>query len=304
MDVQPIIAPVPTELIKKELNSFEPLLESSHGHFKIYLIRGSEAPSVMLEVGRLREEAYRANGASSGKATDLDDFDTDPSLGFRQLVLWDPELECIAGGYRILHCKDCQFSPDGQPKMPSSHIFHFTDRFLKEFLPDTLELSRSYISIPFQRKAAEIRNIYALDSIFEGIAATVGLTGARYFFGKVTFYPQYPKEAFQLISSFFAKRWTSDLIEPVHPEPIPCSPKIEAILCHNDYREDFRALKLALREKGYNLPPILNTYINLTSSFRYFGSVVNDEFSYSTEMGLLVSSADIVKDRYQMLMNR
>ena len=289
--------------IKDDLSRLEPILEkTSHGNFKVYLFHGSEAPALMQEIGRIREEAYRVSGGGSGKATDVDDFDMDPSLGFKQIMLWDPDLECIAGGYRLVHGKDCKFSPDGQPLVPTSHIFRFSDRFLKEYMPLTVELSRSYIALPFQRKAAEIKTIYALDAILEGVSAAVGLSGAHYIFGKVTFYPGYPQEAFQLVSSFFDKYWASDLLVPVRRVPIPEKPEFAAILSHDNPRDDFRAIKLALREKGITLPPILNTYINISSGFCHFGSVVNDQFFNCTEMGLLIDTDDIVKARYQVLL--
>lgn len=303
MDLQPLIAPVPLAQLKEELSRLEPILEkTSHGNFVVYFFEGSKSPALMQEVGRLREEAYRSHGAGTGRATDVDEFDMDPSLGFKQLMLWDPELECIVGGYRLLPGKDCKYSPEGQPVMPSSHIFHFSERFLKEYMPRTVELSRSYIATPFQRHAAEIRTIYALDAILEGVCAAIGLSGSQYIFGKVTFYPQYPVEAFQLVSSFFSKYWSSDLVEPVNRVPINENPEFSAILSNATAREDFRALKLALREKGVTLPPILNTYLNISSSFSYYGSAVNDEFAYATEMGLLVNTDDVIKARYQVLL--
>ena len=303
MDLEPLIAPVPLEQLKEELSRMEPLLEkTSHGNFKVYLFKGSQAPALMREIGRLREEAFRTHGGGTGKATDVDDFDMDPSLGFQQLMLWDPDLECIVGGYRLLPGKDCQLSADGQPLMPSAHIFRFSENFLKEYMPRTVELSRSYIALPFQRKAAEIKTIYALDAILEGASAAVGLFGAQYIFGKVTFYPGYPEEAFQLVSSYFDKYWASSLVTPVSRVPVPEKPEFAAILSHDNPKDDFRALKLALREKGVTIPPILNTYINISAGFSHFGSVVNDQFFNCTEMGLLVNTDDIVKARYQVLM--
>ena len=300
----PIIDPVATSRLKAELNERTFLCDSSHGGFQVYMVDGDSAPSVMQEIGRLRELAFRGNGGGTGKAVDLDRFDLDSSLGFKQLVLWDPQTEMIAGGYRILFGDRCRFAADGQPLMPSAHLFRFSDEFIRDFMPRTAELSRSFITSSFFQDAAAIRNVFALDGLFEGICHAVAPTGMQYFFGKVTFYPTYPQEALWMISHFFQKHAASDLVVPHKPFKVrPVEGEAE-VLCNEGFKEDFRALKLEFRKRGYYLPPILNTYINLSSKFRFFGSAVNDEFGDVIEMGLLVDFSDIETERYRELLAR
>ena len=295
--------PVDPALIKAELNDKTLLWNSSHGGFQVYLVDGVCAPNVLREIGRLREHAYRNKGGGTGKAIDLDHFDLDQSLGFKQLVLWDPENEMIAGGYRILFGDRCRYGEDGQPLMPSSHLFRFSDRFLKDYMPATVELSRSFITASFMQNSSATRNVFALDSLLGGICKSVAHTSMKYFFGKVTFYPDYPKEALGLVSAFFKKHCADDMVFPHVAYPVDTSCDPESVFTHDNFKEDFRALKLELRKRGYYLPPILNTYINLSSDFRYFGLVVYHEFSGAIEMGLLVNFDDLQPERYRELLD-
>lgn len=303
IEMIPIIDPVPASLIKSELNERTFLCDTSHGGFQVYMVDAVCAPSVLQEIGRLRELAFRSNGGGTGKSVDLDRFDLDPSLGFKQLVLWDPAADLIAGGYRILLGGSCRLAADGQPLMPSAHLFRFSGEFVRDYLPVTVELSRSFITSSFFQDANAMRNVFALDGLFEGICHAVAGTGMKYFFGKVTFYPTYPSEALGLISAFFRKHAPGDgLVVPHVAYPCPDVPRAAEIFSSDGFKEDFRALKLAFRQSGYYIPPILNTYINLSSRFRFFDSAVNDEFGDVIEMGLLVSIADIIPERYREIL--
>ena len=300
---QAVIDPVAPSVLKAELKEEYRLCETSHGGFEVYLIDGTTAPSVLTEIGRIRELAFRSNGGGTGKSVDLDRFDLEPELGFRQLVLWDPEREMIAGGYRILTGNRCRFGEDGQPLMPSAHLFRFSDAFMKDVIPGMVELSRSFITASFMNEPASARNVFALDGLFEGICYAVAPEKMRWFFGKVTFYPDYPLEALSLIHAFFTKYAADPRVVPHTERPMLTLDYAPEVLCGDSFKADFRALKLYFRKRGFYIPPILNTYINLSDSFRYFGNAVNDEFGNVTEMGLLVDMSDIQAERYRSLLN-
>ena len=99
--MQPIIAPIAPELIMGELTPDKLLRPTNKGRNNIYIFSAHEAPHTMREVGRLREEAFRAGGGGSGLACDIDEYDLDP-LGYKQLVVWNPEAQVIVGGYRYI----------------------------------------------------------------------------------------------------------------------------------------------------------------------------------------------------------
>ena len=164
-----IIDPVDKELLKAELNQETHLRETNRAGNQLYVV-GPEAVNVIREIGRLREIAFRNDGGGTGEALDIDKFDTDPAYGYRQLVLWDPEAEEIIGGYRFCLCDEAVYDRFGQPILTSAHMFEFTKKFLRDYLPNTLELGRSFVSVEYQSSKAGSKSLYALDNLFDGIS--------------------------------------------------------------------------------------------------------------------------------------
>src|SRR5574344_865909 len=91
---QEIIRPVSRELLKRELTPERRMRMTNKSHNEIYVVTAQEAPNVMLEIGRLREEAFRTAGGGTGKSADIDEFDTMPGC-CKQLIVWNPEAEEI-----------------------------------------------------------------------------------------------------------------------------------------------------------------------------------------------------------------
>ena len=74
--MEEIIAPVPKELLKAELTEEKRLRFTHRSNNEIYIVTAFDSPNVMREIGRLREIAFRAAGGGTGKAVDIDEFDT------------------------------------------------------------------------------------------------------------------------------------------------------------------------------------------------------------------------------------
>lgn len=100
--MEEIIAPIPREVLKRELTDEHRLRKTNKAGNDIYIITHHDAPNVMREIGRLREIAFRAAGGGTGMALDLDEFDT-CERPYYQLIVWNPDAEEILGGYRFLH---------------------------------------------------------------------------------------------------------------------------------------------------------------------------------------------------------
>ena len=116
---------------------------------EIYICTWQDSPNILREIGRLREIAFRAAGGGTGKSLDLDEFDT-MDEPYKQLIVWNPEAEDIIGGYRYILGPDIKFDKDGQPILATSHMFKFSDKFIKEYLPYTIELGRSFVTLEYQ----------------------------------------------------------------------------------------------------------------------------------------------------------
>ncbi len=300
MKMEEIIAPVDKELLKAELNEKRFLRDTNHAGNKLYIVDNACAPNVLREIGRLREIAFRAGGGGTGKSADLDEFDLDGAFKYKQLVLWDPDAECIIGGYRYVLCDNVMYDRFGQPIMPSAHLFKFTRRYLKGAFLKTIELSRSFIRPEYQSSEQGMKSLYSLDNLFDGLGGLIVLYKGRmeYFFGKMTIYPSFPEEGLQMLLYFLRKHfgtWENDLMHrldrmviPKQPVKIKLTRKFDNILTEKDFREDYKILKREIQKMGVNIPPLVNTYMNLSPTMKSFGAGINDEFGNVIEAGILI----------------
>src|SRR5690606_229661 len=136
-----IIPAVDRKLLKSELIPDRFLRYTNNGDNLVYLVNHHNAPHVVQEIGRLREMTFRAAGGGTGMEVDLDDNDTCENC-YDQLITWNPEDEEIVAGYRVIKCKNA-INPDGSINLSTTHLFDFSEKFIKEFIPYTLELGRS-----------------------------------------------------------------------------------------------------------------------------------------------------------------
>ncbi len=292
--MEELIAPVDKELLKAELTQECFFRDTNRAGNKIYIVDNTTAPNVLREVGRLREMAFREYGGGSGKATDLDEFDLDPAYRYKQMVLWDPEAECIVGGYRFVLGDDFMYDHEGQPITPSSHMFTFTRKFLKEKILQTIELSRSFVALEYQSTREDSKSLYALDNLFDGVASLILLYGDRmkYFFGKMTIYPSFPKEALNMLLYFLRKHFGTrkeKWIITKNPVKIGDSSKYKDVFTEKDFKEDYKILKREIQKFGVNIPPLVNTYMNMSPTMLYFGTGINYDFGDIIDSGILLA---------------
>lgn len=296
MTLQPVIEPVDVELIEAELTPERFLRRTNKAGNEIYTFTAHEAPNAMREVGRLRELAFRAPGGGTGLDCDIDEFDTMPNP-CRQLIVWNPETREIIGGYRYILGSDVEILPDGSPRIATGHLFDFSDKFIKELLPSTLELGRSFVRLEYQSTRAGAKAIFALDNLWDGLGAlTVVHPEIKYLFGKVTMYPSYNREARDMILYFMNKHFPDreNLITPKTPLVVEKAlNRFEPLFVHDAYTEDYRILNKEIRALGVNIPPLVNAYMSLSPSMRTFGTAINDEFGDVEETGIFMAVAEI-----------
>ena len=294
------MAPVSLDLIKAELTPSKKLRDTNKGSNEIYVVNHFDSPNIMLEIGRLREEAFRDSGGGSGLAVDIDEFDTMENP-YQQLIVWDPDAERILGGYRFILGGDIKLNENGQPHLATSHMFHFSDKFIKEYLPHTIELGRSFVSPEYQSSKAGAKAIFALDNLWDGLGAlAIQRPNMKYFFGKMTMYPEYNRQARDLIQYFLFKHFEDKekLVVPVEPLKIetPVS-YMESVLTEKEFKEDYKLLNAEVRKLGVNIPPLVNAYMNLSPTMKMFGGGVNHEFSEAEETCILISFDEIYESK-------
>ena len=290
------MAPVSLDLIKAELTPSKKLRDTNKGSNEIYVVNHFDSPNIMLEIGRLREEAFRDSGGGSGLAADIDEFDTMENP-YQQLIVWDPDSERILGGYRFILGGDIKLNENGQPHLATAHMFHFSEKFINEYLPYTIELGRSFVSPDYQSSKAGAKAIFALDNLWDGLGAlAIQRPNMKYFFGKMTMYPEYNREARDLIQYFLFKHFEDKekLVVPMEPLKIetPVS-YMESILTEKEFKEDYKLLNAEVRRHGVNIPPLVNAYMSLSPTMKMFGGGINHEFCEAEETCILISFDEI-----------
>ena len=271
--MEDIIAPIDKEVLKSELTEDKRLRFTNKSNNEIYIVTWKNAPNVLKEIGRLREIAFRAAGGGTGKSMDLDEYDLMENP-YQQLIVWDPEAEEILGGYRYLLGDEVEFDADGKPLLATAHMFNFSEKFLKDYLPTTIELGRSFVTLEYQ--------------------------SVKYFFGKMTMYPSYNRFGRDMILYFLKKHFNDKdkLITPMQPLLIETDEKVlEKLFCYDTFKEDYKVLNTEVRKLGYNIPPLVNAYMSLSPTMRMFGTAINDGFGDVEETGILIAVDEILEEK-------
>ena len=297
---QEIIQPIDKEVLKSELTPERQLRMTNKSHNEIYVITAHNAPNVMKETGRLREIAFREAGGGTGKPMDIDEFDTCENC-YKQLIVWNPEAEEIIGGYRYLLGTDWEYDEKGQPILATSHMFHFSEKFLKDYAPYTIELGRSFVSLPYQSSRMGAKSLFALDNLWDGLGAlTVIKPNVKYFFGKMTMYPSYIRKGRDMIL-YFLKTYFDDkykLIIPMKPLELETEPaELEHLFSGKNFKEDYKVLNSEIRKLGYNIPPLVNAYMSLSPTMKLFGTAINYGFGDVEETGILIAIDEILEEK-------
>lgn len=298
-----ITAPLPRKEIIAELTPDKMLRKTNKGGNEIYIITHHDSPAIMHEIGRLREITFRDAGGGTGLETDIDEFDI-AEIPYKQLIVWDPDAKEILGGYRYILCSEAGKDEEGHVMMATSHLFEFSEKFTKEYLPYTLELGRSFVQPAYQSSKAGAKALFALDNLWDGLGAlTVDHPELKYFFGKITMYNHFHTEARNLIQYFFLKyfRDREKLVYPKEPVEFDIDiPEMEALFTGANYNEDYKILTQSVRKFGENIPPLINAYMNLSPSMKTFGTVNHRQFGDVLETGIIVTISDI----YSMKVDR
>ncbi|MCM1369556.1 MAG: GNAT family N-acetyltransferase [Candidatus Amulumruptor caecigallinarius] len=294
-----VIEKINPDLVEAELTHDKLLRESNKGGNRIYVVDAFNSPNTMREIGRLREIAFRDAGGGTGLECDIDEFDTmDPPC--RQMIVYNPETREIVGGYRFILGEDVKIE-NGVPRIATSHMFRFSERFINEFLPNTLELGRSFVVLDYQNTKECPKNIYALDNLWDGLGAlTVKYPQIKYLFGKVTMYPNYGAECRDMILGFMHKHFPDydKLVVPISPLSSRAdSAAVQEILSGEDFKEDYKILNHFIREHGKKIPPLVNAYMALSPTMRMFGTAINTEFGDVEESGIFLTISEIFPDK-------
>lgn len=290
--MKPLINPVLPAKLASEIALLQPLIRHARSGLELYSFRAAQAPALMREVGRLREEAFRRAGGGTGEALDVDWGDVAPR-GYRQLIAWDAGRCRIVGGYRYMVGSESDIG-----SLSSAHYFDFAPHFSREILPYAVELGRSFVA----RAAADTSapcSLFAMDALWQGLGKIVGENKAvKYLFGKVTIYPDYGESAMALLYAFLRSYFSPKephliraknrvAIEP--PQPFP--------FCGKDFLADYRRLVVLLRAQKCCIPPMIKAYMKLSPRLEVYDTALNPDFGNVRETAILLPTKTILRQK-------
>ncbi len=297
-----IIAPVDKQLIISELTPDKFIRKTNRSNNDLYVVTAHDAPNIMREIGRLRELSFRYAGGGTGEEVDIDHYDIAENP-YKQLIVWDGESKEILGGYRFHVCDKSYVNASGEINLATAELFNFSDNFIKNYLPYTIELGRSFVQPAFQSTNRFGKGIYSLDNLWDGLGALVVKNpDKKYFLGKVTMYTSYNTEARNMILYFLDKHF-GDPDRLIYPhENLALKTDIDEdamtkLFVGKDYEDDYKILFQKVRSYGENIPPLINSYMNLSPSMRTFGTAINPYFGDVEETGLMITINDLYGDK-------
>ncbi len=295
-----ILNPIDKDILKKELTEDIFIRKTNFSDNEIYIFTHDKSPNLMLEIGRLRELSFRNAGGGTGKEVDIDKFDT-ADIPYKQLIVWDPEKEEILGGYRFILCDNLNFDENKKPILATARLLNFSEDFIKNDLKYTIELGRSFVQPAYQSTNAGRKGLFALDNLWDGLGALAKIYPTlKYFFGKVTMYPSYHLEARDLVHFFMYKYFpdTEELIRPIKQLDFSNSTEEMAKLFEGlNYKDAHKVLSRKVRDLGENIPPLINSYMNLSGSMKCFGTSINCHFGDVLETGIQITIDDIYDEK-------
>lgn len=295
-----MMAPIDRDVLEKELTPERFVKKTNKGDNNIYIVNYHNAPNVLKEIGRLRELSFSQAGGGTGKDIDLDKFDTSENC-YEQLIVYDREDREIVSGYRFKDCSTA-ISPSGEILLSTKYYFNFSDKFIKEYLPYTIELGRSWVQPLYQAGGGSSRKgIFALDNIWDGLGSIItNYPHIKYFFGKVTMYSSYNKQARNALLYFMNSYFPDleNLVTPIHPIEINTDLReIKRLIRDKNFDEGLKSLYQYLKSYGESVPPLINTYMKISDTMKSFGTALNPDFGGVEETAILVTIDDIYPEK-------
>ncbi|MDR2910025.1 MAG: GNAT family N-acetyltransferase [Bacteroidales bacterium] len=291
-----IVKALPIEALYAELTPDKLLRKTNKGGNDIYVVTHLDSPSIMHEIGRIREITFRDAGGGTGKETDIDEYDI-AKVPYKQLIVWDPDAKEILGGYRYILGSDVGYYKNNEPELATAHLFNFSKSFIDNYLPYTIELGRSFVQPEYQSSKAGAKALFVLDNLWDGLGALiVDHPEIKYLFGKVTVYNHFHNAAGNLIQYFFKKYFHDEenLVYPKNPVEFNYDvAEMKKIFSGANYMDNYKILIQQIRLYEEKIPPLINAYMNLSPSMKTFGTAINKEFGNVLETGIIVTINDI-----------
>lgn len=284
-----IAHPEDRRLLLKEVQSMTRLGVSKDGH-EILLTHYHQSPSMMKELGRLREVTFRRVGEGTGSKRDLDDFD----ICYQHLLLWNPTSLDVVGAYRLGATAD-MISSSGEISLYTRTLFHFSPA-MSFYLESGLELGRSFVVPQYWGKNS-------LDYLWQGIGAYLRQrTDIRYLIGPVTISARLPDHLVEQLIYYYQTFYGSEqqLARSRKPFSIAAArlAELQQEYAAHDREAGFKHLQAVFHECGCKVPVLFKQYAALfeEGGFQLLSFSVDPDFSDCID-GLFIADLQTMKEK-------
>jgi len=290
----PIALPKNRRSLVKEINL---LSKDKHlfttGHFSCYLSDSKSIPILMHELGRKREEAFRAVGEGTKKPLDTDEYDD----YYKHLILWDKHKSRVVGAYRLGYGKDI-LAKKGIKGFYSKTLFDYEPEFV-DYLKHSIELGRSFVSVEYQKEALPLM------LLIKGLLYSVlNDSNVKYLIGPVSISSWYPKFYRSLIIQYLREYHSIEGMEkqlrpknPFFPDFLRSNPE-DLMKGRSESIEKFDRYLMKLSDNEFRLPTLLKKYLKINAKIINYN--VDPDFNYCVD-GLVFM--DIMKVPKQEIIN-
>lgn len=280
--LQPLIDPVPSSLLKKEIKHLpkdQQLL--NRGDYRVYIAHNKQIPYLMNEIGRLRELTYRDVQEGTGRSLDLDHFDA----YYLHLFLWNQATSELIGAYRM-GIVDQIITEKGVKGLYTNALFRFEPTFVNH-LQGAIEFGRSFVRPEYQRK------FNSLLLIWRGIGEFIRRNQQyRILFGPVSISSDYHAVSKTLLIKFLKEKKFNPNLSPYVTARRPFRPTrnrhLDQTLLQANIRDvdDISFLISEIEKDGKGVPILLKHYLKLDGKLLSFN--IDKEFSGVVDGLLLV----------------
>jgi hypothetical protein len=277
----PVADPIEASLVAKEIESLPPECKvAERSQFDVLIAPFQSLPNTMFEIGRLREETFRAAGEGTGKARDLDEHD----LYYLQLIIWDREQKKIAGGYR-LGLGDSIFKRYGANGFYTHSLFKMKPGFFP-ILQQSVELGRTYVTAEYQRHRLPLFLLWK--GILHFLLANPKY---RYLLGPVSISKDYSDASKGIIVEFVRRFFFDQNLAALVSPRKAFKPKIKSVdtkLLAQTLRGEFDALESlieTIEPAHFKVPVLFRQYLRQNAKFIAFN--VDPHFSNCLD-GLMI----------------
>ncbi|MEI6606793.1 MAG: lysophospholipid acyltransferase family protein [Verrucomicrobiota bacterium] len=235
-------------------------LLAAHGDLEVWIAGADAIPNILNEIGRLRELTFRDVSEGTGRARDLDAFDTH----YRHLFLWNAASREIAGAYRM-GLSDELLARNGRDGFYTHTLFRFHPAFLQRLGP-SMELGRSFVTTAYQRKP------YSLFLLWKGIGHFVARHPRyRTLFGPVSISSDYSMASRSLMVEFLRQHHSDPAMEEWVTPRNPFRPASRLRRQHAQIAaglksiDEVSSLVAGLEQDGKGLPVLLRQYVAMNA---------------------------------------